>query len=78
MNLTKTMYRLQTALCNRGIYIKINQFQNYSEKIGKMVTKFVVQEKRTMYNGEEKYVTVLETYQKPEIVEFLAKMLGGG
>lgn len=78
MNLTKTMYKLQTALCQRGVLIKINQVQSYSEKIGRMVTKFVLQEKQTMENGKTKNVTILETWQKPEVVKFLAEMLNGG
>lgn len=76
MNLTKTMYRLQTALCNRGVYIKINQFQSYSEKIGRMVTKFVLQEKCDI-DGKKKNVTIMETYKIADVVKKLAEMYGG-
>ena len=60
MNLRQTMYKLQTALCQKGIYIKINQKQHFSEKAGRMVTKYVLQEKQTQ-NGKNKKVTPLET-----------------
>lgn len=77
MNLRQTMYKLQTALCLKGRYIKINQFQHYSDKAGRMVTKYVLQEKRDC-NGKMKNVTILETYQQVEAVKFLAEMYGGG
>ena len=77
MNLRQVMYKLQTALCQKGIYIKINQQQHYSEKTGRMVTKYVLQKKQE-HDGEIKNVTVLETYQQAEVVKFLAEMYGGG
>lgn len=47
-----------------------------------MVTKFVLQEKRTVKrpNGKlvDKSVTIFESYQVAEVVKFLADMLGGG
>jgi len=32
VNLRQTMYKLQTALCQKGVYININQYQHYSKK----------------------------------------------
>lgn len=69
MNLRRTMYKLQTALCQESVYVKINQQQRYSEKSGRMVTKYIVK------IGKE---TVLETYQQAEVVKTLAEMYGGG
>lgn len=70
------MYKLQTALCKKGKYIKINQYQHYSEKSGRMVTKFVIQEIRTI-GKKQKSVTIFETYRQAEVVKFLAEMYGG-
>lgn len=77
MNLRQTMFKLQTALCEKGRYIKINQLQNYSEKAGRMMTKFMLQEKREI-DGKQKNVTILETYQLAEAVKTLAELYGGG
>lgn len=77
MNLRKTMYKLQTALCQRGRYIKINQMQTYSEKNKRMVTKFVLTEKQYT-DGRQKTVTLLEAYQAAEVVKYLSNAYGGG
>lgn len=77
MNLRKTMYKLQMALCRQGRYIKINQMQAYSDKAERMVTKFVLSEKQDI-GGRMKNVTLLETYQAAEVVKYLADEYGGG
>lgn len=69
--------KLQTALCQKGRYIKINQHQTYSEKQGRMVTKYVVQENRTTLTGKRKSFTILETYQLADVVKELAAIYGG-
>ena len=66
--------RMQTALAMRGRLISINQYQSFSEKAGRMVTKFVCSEK----NEKGKYRTVFESWQLAEIVKFLAGELNGG
>lgn len=68
--------KLQTALCRKGRYVKINQHQSYSERQGRMVTKYVLQETREL-NGKRKSVTILETYQLADIVKKLAAIYGG-
>lgn len=70
--------KLQTALCQKGRYIKLNQIQAYSPKQERMVTKFVLQETREMPNGKKKNVTILETYQLADVVKELARIYGGG
>lgn len=75
MNLRQTAYRIQTALCQRGRYIKINQQQIYSENLGRMVTKYVLQEKRNV-NGKQKNVTLIETFQMVDVVKELVRELG--
>lgn len=76
MNLRKLSNKLQTALCQKGRKIRINQFQSYSEKAGRMVTKFVLNEKKVMKNGLEKTITILETYQLADVVKELARIYG--
>lgn len=73
-NLRVLACRLQTALAQKGRYIKINQFQSWSDLSQRMVTKFVVCEKR-MVNDKYKDVAILETYQMAEVVKGLASLL---
>lgn len=73
-SLRPVMYKLQTALSMRGRYIKINQFQSWSQRQQRMVTKYVVCEKR-MVNKKLKDVAILESYQMADVVVGLAAML---
>lgn len=77
MNLHATARKLQTALTVRGRYIKVNQFQSYSEKAERMVTKFVVCERRKV-EGKEKDVSICVTYSMAEVVKALAAILNDG
>lgn len=69
--------RLQLALCQKGRRIKLNQYQAYSEKRERMVTKYVLQELRETPTGRKKNFTILETYQMAEVVKALADIYGG-
>lgn len=69
-------YKLQTALCQKGRYIKINQYQNYSEKAGRMVTKYVLSEKKMTDTGKMKDSAILESYQMADVVKRLAELCG--
>ena len=69
-------YKLQTALMHKGIKIKINQMQTYSEKKDRMVTKYVVYEYRP--DEKPKNVTLLETYQIADVVKLLAGRYSDG
>ena len=76
-NLRGIAAKLQTALCRKGIYVKINQIQTYSEKSERMVTKYMlIQTERIA--GRNKNTTILATYQLAEVVKRLADMYGGG
>lgn len=77
MNLRRTMNKLQTALCQKGVYVKINQQQHYSENAERMVTKYMVRMPRTTETGKVKEVTILETYQTADVVKKLAELYGG-
>lgn len=76
-SLKSIAYKLQTALCKKGIYIKINQYQTYSHKAERMVTKYVLQEIKTASNGDKKNVTILETHQIADVIKKLAELYGG-
>lgn len=69
-------YKLQTVLMHKGIKIKINQMQAYSEKRDRMVTKYVVYEYRP--DEKPKNVTLLETYQIADVVKLLASRYSDG
>ncbi len=76
-NLRGIAARLQTALCKRGIFIKINQVQTYSDKSERMVTKYMLIRTEKV-NGKSKNTTILETYKLAEVVKLLASMYGDG
>lgn len=67
MNLRRTMYKLQTALLQKGVAVKIDQKQHYSERTQRMVTKYIVKIGKDI---------VLETYQAADVVKKLAEMYG--
>ena len=76
MNLRRVANKLQLALCQKGKHIKINQYQSYSTKAERMVTKFVLVEKREDPKGKMKDFAILETYQMAEVVKELVRMYG--
>ncbi len=78
MNIKRLAYKLQTALCLQGRYIKINQYQSHSEKAERMVTKYVLSEKRTTITGKKKDFIIIETYQIADVVKKLAELYDGG
>ena len=75
MNIRRTMYKLQSALVQNGIRIKIDQRQVWSEKHQRMNTKYVLST-LVMVDGKLKTKTLLETYQPAEAVKMLAELYG--
>ena len=71
MNVKRTMYKLQTALCANGRLVKINQKQHWNEQQQKMVTKYQV-----LFDGW--YEPMFESYKAHEVVQYLAGLLTGG
>ena len=69
--------KLQTALTLQGRYITMNQTQIYSERLGKICTKYTLRERRHVL-GKQKNVTILETFRMVDVVTFLADALNGG
>lgn len=77
MNLKALMYKLQTALLCKGIKVKINQFQSYSEQSKRMITKYVLTVPKQ--EGDKiKNEKLLESYRLSEVVQKLAELLRGG
>ena len=78
MNARRVMNKLVLAINLRGRRVKINQVQKYSERCGRMVTKYMVMEERFQpKTGKRRYVSVLESGQAAEVVQALADMLNG-
>lgn len=75
MNMQKLVRRLQTALCVKGRHIKINQLQHYSEQRERMVTKYVLSEKKENKGGKPYSIEILSTYRMSEVVRALAEEL---
>lgn len=75
--LKSIVYKLQKALTLNGRYITINQTQFYSKQLDKMCTKYFLKEKQEV-DGEEKNITLLETFRMIDIINFLANILNGG
>lgn len=75
--LKSIVYKLQKALTLKGRYITINQTQFYSEQLNKMCTKYILKEKQEI-DGEDKNITLLETFKMIDIINFLADTLNGG
>ena len=80
-SMKRLMYKLQTALCVKGVKVKINQLQSWSDKSERMVTKYVIsREVFDRKTQKARYVAVCESYQAAEAVQALARLLneGGG
>lgn len=76
MNMRYLATKLQTALCQAGRRVKIDQKQTWSDKTQRMVTKYLLLEEIKTDEGR-KNITILETYQLAEVVKTLAAMYGG-
>ena len=77
MNLKRLMYKMQTALLCKGVKVKINQFQSYSELSKRMITKYVLTVPKQ--EGDKiKNEKLLESYRLSEVVQKLAELLRGG
>ena len=77
MNLKRLMYKMQTALLCKGVRVKINQFQSYSEESKRMITKYVLTVPKQ--EGDKiKNEKLLESYRLSEVVQKLAELLRAG
>lgn len=73
MNARRLMYKLQSALCARGIRVRINMRQSWIERDGRemAVTRYIVVD-------DDNHNTVIETYKAIEVVKALAELMVGG
>lgn len=76
MNLKRLAYKLQTALLQQGMKVKINQFQSYSEQNKRMITKYVLTVPK-QHGDKIKNEKLLESYRLSEVVQKLAELLRG-
>lgn len=77
-NLRALARKLQQAIAiKRNRRISINQYQSYSAKAGRTVTKYVLSEYTVTdkETGRGKYKTLLESWSLPEVVKYLAGIL---
>jgi hypothetical protein len=67
------MYKLQNALCARGVHVRINMRQSWIERDGRnfAVSRFTVV-------NDDTHETICETYKAIEVVKALAELLVGG
>lgn len=74
--LDKLMKKLQTAILNKGVKVRVNKMQFFSENSGQAMTCYsVMQRKWSDKHGRMTDQTVLKTCSTVEVVKFLAKML---
>lgn len=69
--------KLQTALAMSGRKISINQYQAYSARAGRTVTKYVLSEyvQHGEKDGEKgKYCNLFESWSLPDVVKYLANL----
>lgn len=79
MNLTAIARKLQKALIKKGVHVSINQYQRYSDKAERMVTKFVVTMPKYCQEEQKiKNVAICESYRMIDVVQALAALLNGG
>lgn len=77
MNLQRNINRVLLAIRNKGIDIKIDTIQFYSDKLEKYCSKYVVyiKELTTNRKGEEvlKYVYQDDFFSKVQLLKYLAE-----
>lgn len=74
--LDRLMKKLQTAIINKGVKVRVNKLQFFSENSGQAMTCYsVMQRKWSDEKCKMTDQTVLKTCSTVEVVKFLAKML---
>ena len=74
--LNQLIRKLQTAILNKGVKVKVNTHQFFSNEQNRMMTSYTVTERK--WSDEKRRITdqmVLKTCSTVEVVKFLAKML---
>lgn len=74
--LNQIIRKLQTAILNRGVKVKVNTNQFFSNEQGRMITCYSVTQRKW---SDKKHAMadqlVLKTCSTVEVVKFLAKLL---
>ena len=74
--LNQIMKKLQLAVLNKGVKVKINTHQFFSKEQNRMITSYSVTQRK--WSDQKRKMTdqeVLKTCSTIEVVKFLAKML---
>lgn len=75
-NFNQIMRKLQTAIVNKGVKVKVNTHQFFSNEQNRMVTGYTVTERKwSEKKKKDADQVVLKTCSTVEVVKFLAKML---
>ena len=74
--LNRLMRKLQMAIINKGVKVKVNTNQFFMQEKGKMATCYTVtQRKWSDSKGKMTDQVVLKTCSTVEVIKFLAKLL---
>lgn len=74
--LNRLMRKLQMAIVNKGVKVKVNTNQFFMQEQGKMATCYTVtQRKWSDSKGKMTDRIVLKTCSTVEVIKFLAKLL---
>ena len=71
-NYKSLMRKLQTALAQRGECVSVTSLSVWSEKAGRMLTKWVLSRK-----ADGKYHAIYETWQAPDMVKHMVSIYNG-
>lgn len=75
-NFNQIMRKLQMAILNKGVKVKVNTHQFFSKEQNRLVTSYTVTERK--WSEKKKKIAdqvILKTCSTVEVVKFLAKML---
>jgi len=79
MNTKRLMKKLQTAIIHTGYIVKIDTVQFYSEEQGRMITKYLIKDRREKKKKDGTIVikdfVIFESCSQIECVKFLAEVL---
>lgn len=76
--LNQLIRKLQTAILNNGVKIKVNTNQFFSKEQNRILTSYTVTERKwSDFKGKMTDQVILKTCSTVEVVKFLASMLEG-
>lgn len=69
---------MQAISIQQGRRLSLATYQVYSQRAGRMCTKYQLSEQRPDSTGRTRYQTILSTWQLPDVVKTLAAELQQG